>query len=726
LRHAVPFMPSKKDLLKQIDDAAKEFTKSHGGGQYGRAVDWFRLRFARDKRAQRAAQTLSHLSFQLHDTIRRLRDEQIAQGRDVVKDLEVQGMLINNRLVFATNFNQSIDLLDQANHAGNAGGPPLRRLLNLQQSDAGRRANLAAQDADEYAGRMERGHNKLEAAFDGERNSATANAMRANNAIRSVDAAPTTAAGRQALRNLLTSSQHAGDVILLRHAASGDNSMHAEQKLLLAVHSASLDPDEDIHGTHLIIGKYRPCLGCWAALNHYETSGFPVDFNRNYGNYYTESVRTLVNYLPHTLWDPRNRTSNYLASIIGGVRSQMMSVAALSRQALPANAVQNGGPEIVIPAQDAPNRGYVTASDSETEIKYFDRKWQYVTDKRNLDFATGSRPRTLGTGTAKPFAPRAAQRVLSDQERATLRDVWNRGTADQIAQHFKYQSARGVANIEIAEASGASAGHVGRIVNDKDGHESRDGREKVTQRVQSRGGRRESTAKSTTAGKFTKRPDLDSTGRRALVSAMNRDFRAAWERGGKLAARHIPDRLNDALDALRRQYNMQSIADELRIARKSLQQHLDKRYGSVNENATKTAAPTRQASPDDVEMHDAPASYYDDTLGRSFPIPADTMAYQPTGPVAGPSHSASSYHSGQISSSAKPQFGSLPDRQAPPAGARQIYVDDRTGDPVYENARGVQYYFDRASGRWRYYDEAADDWFDYNPNDPGGKGKNTR
>ncbi|HEV7963909.1 MAG TPA: aldo/keto reductase, partial [Actinoplanes sp.] len=730
---AVAFTPSKKDLLKQVDDVAHSFTKSYGAGQFGRAVDNFRLRFVRDKRHQRAAQTLSHASFQLHDTIRALRDAQLAQGStDVAKDLEVQGMLVNNRLVFATNFNESIDLLANATPTGNPNDPPLRRLLDIQQSDAGRRRNLNGPDADEYAGRMRRTNVKIEAAFDGQRPSATANAMQANNAIRILDAAPTTAAGRQALRDMLTSSQHAGDVILLRHAGSGDNSMHAEQKLLLAMHSAGMTP-ADVRGTHLIMGKYRPCLGCWAALHHHEDSGFPVDFDRNFGNYYAESVRTLVNFLPHTLRDPLGRTSNYLASIIGTARNQMMSVAALSRQQVPPNAVDNGGPEVVIPASEAPNRGYVTASDSETEIKYFDRKRQYVTYKRNLDYASGSRARTLGTGTDKPFTPRAAHRILSDDEGDALRNVWERGTSEQIAQWFKHHASRGATYAEISEATGASAGHVGRIVNDKDGHESRDSREKINQRVQSRGGRRDSTAKSTTAGKFTKRSDLDSDGRRAMIKAMDRDFRSTWEAGGKLAARHIPGRLNDTLDALRRRYNMQSIADELRIPRKSLQQHLDKRYGSVNENATKTAAPTRQASPDDVEMHDAPASYYDDTLGRSFVIPPDTMDYQPTGPVAGPSRDTSSYRPGQVRSGStnvsytgKPQFGSLPDRQPPPAGARQIYVDRASGDPIYEDARGVQYYFDRASGRWQYYDEASNDWFDYNPNDPGGKGKNTR
>ncbi|MDY7091308.1 MAG: hypothetical protein SYR96_40315, partial [Actinomycetota bacterium] len=357
-------------------------------------------------------------------------------------------MLINNRLVFATNFNATVDLLAGATvPAGD--GPPLRRLISLDQSDARRRAHLPQQDADEYVGRMDRSRVKLDAAFDGVRDSATARAMRANEVLRIADAAPGGSQGRQRLRELLSGDDYDGAVILLRLDDAGDDSVHAEQKLMLAVLSAGLDPD-DIHGTHLIMGKYRPCLCCWATLNAYAGEGFPVNFNNNYGNYYTESARSVVDHLP--------QLAGPVAQSIRGAADGLMSVSALSRQAPPDDAYENNGPERVIPAHDAPNRGYVTPSDSETE--YFDKQRQYVTRKRNLDFATGSRVRTLGVGKDKPFAPRAAQRVLTEDERAQLAYAWRSGDAAAL---FKYHSARGVSNAELGEASGASASHVGRL-----------------------------------------------------------------------------------------------------------------------------------------------------------------------------------------------------------------------------------------------------------------------
>ncbi|TDO33097.1 hypothetical protein C8E87_8580 [Paractinoplanes brasiliensis] len=669
---AVAFGRTKKDMLADIDGAAKKFTKSYGGGQSGRAVDEFRLRFARDKRAERAAQTLSHLSFQLHDTFRALRDASPNKS-SLPKDLEVQGMLINNRLVFATNFNATVDLLAGATvPAGD--GPPLRRLISLDQSDARRRAHLPQQDADEYVGRMDRSRVKLDAAFDGVRDSATAQAMRANEVLRIADAAPGSSQGRQRLRELLTGDDYDGAVILLRLDDAGDDSVHAEQKLMLAVLSAGLDPD-DIQGTHLIMGKYRPCLCCWATLNAYAGEGFPVNFNNNYGNYYTESARSVVDHLP--------QLAGPVAQSIRGAADGLMSVSALSRQAPPDDAYENDGPERVIPAHDAPNRGYVTPSDSETE--YFDKQRQYVTRKRNLDFATGSRVRTLGVGKDKPFAPRAAQRVLTEDERAQLAYAWRSGDAAAL---FKYHSARGVSNAELGEASGASASHVGRLIKDKDGHEKRDGRDKVTRRVQSRSGRSDtaSTAGSSKS-KFTKRPDLDSDGRKAIRDAMDgTKFKAAWKEiekqillKGTLRAGHLPDPLNQELSTLRHRYNMQSIADYLHIPRKSLQQHLDKRFGSVNEAATKSAAMTRQPSPIDEEMPDAAPS----------PEPMDV------------------------------------EYDEAPAGTEPIYAGE-DGNTIVENDRGTQFYLDPETGRWQYFDEHTNEWHDYRPDDPYGKGKNTR
>jgi hypothetical protein len=58
------------DPVKQIGDDVKKHTRAHGGGMHGRATDQARLRFPRDMAGERATQTLSHLSFLLHDALR--------------------------------------------------------------------------------------------------------------------------------------------------------------------------------------------------------------------------------------------------------------------------------------------------------------------------------------------------------------------------------------------------------------------------------------------------------------------------------------------------------------------------------------------------------------------------------------------------------------------------------------------------------------------------------
>ncbi|NIL56914.1 hypothetical protein HCB18_08160 [Salinispora arenicola] len=746
---------SKKSLIEDIDRAAKKFTLSYGGGQYGRAGDQFRLRFARDKSAERAAQTLSHLSFKLHDVFRQLR-EQSKHPERLPKDLEVQGMLINGRLVFATNFNATAGLISKVKFSAKSEQvTPLERLLSISQSDSSRRKHLAPQDADEYVGRLRRSEEKIDEAFRGVRDNDTARAMRANRDVQLADAAPTDDESRLWLNYLLTSDEKMGAVIVLQHSDSDTSSMHAEQKLLLAVHSADLQPS-DIEGTYLIMGKYRPCLGCWAALHHHREENFPVDFDDNYGNYYLESIRSLVSYLPHTIRDPQGRVDNYLEGVISGVASQMMSVSALSRQAPPHDAVYRNGLEKVIPVGDAPNRGYVTASDS--EVAFDEESNQTVSVKRTLDFTTGTRNRTLGTGKEKSHGSRAAQRVLNEAERGQLAAAWSGRDPEQLAALFKHHAARGVSQAEIAEATGAAQSTVYRIIRDKDGHEHRDNRDSVKRRVASRSSRHDSTASSTTsrgAGKFKKRPDIDDVGRASLRGVMRgTDFYQGWKHieqsqsKSTLKARDIPSALDKALAAARQQYSMQSIADYLHMPRKSLQQHLDKHYGPVN-----NVSNSRQPSPIDEEMPDSyptpvatdpvhddtntmyddtNAMYYDDNLGRQMYIPPDpdVMDYEPTGAShAGPSSASGSrlpqvaYSTAPITYNVPRQAAPAADPAPPPANTDPVYVSDH-GPPVYADNSGRQFYWNPETNQWEYYDD--NEWHDYRASDPHGKRKYTR
>ncbi len=746
---------SKKSLIEDIDQAAKNFTLSYGGGQYGRAGDQFRLRFARDKSAERAAQTLSHLSFKLHDVFRHLR-EQSKHRESLPKDLEVQGMLINGRLVFATNFNATASLINMVSFSREERyGSPLYQLLHISQSDSGRRKHLKPQDADEYVGRLRRSEEKIDEAFRGVRDNDTARAMRANRDVQLADVAPIDDESRLWLNYLLTHDEKMGAVIVLQHSDSGANSMHAEQKLLLAVHSADLQPS-DIAGTYLIMGKYRPCLGCWAALNHHRAENFPVDFDDNYGNYYLESIRSLVSYLPHTIRDPWGNVDNYLEGVISGEARQMMSVSALSRQVPPHDAVDRNGLEKVIPVGDAPNRGYVTASDSEVG---FDAEYnQTVSVKRTLDFTTGTRNRTLGTGKEKAYGSRAAQRVLNEDERGQLAAAWRGRDRDQLAALFKHHAARNVSQAEIAEASGADPSTVYKIVRDKDGHEHRDGRDSAKRRVVSRSSRHDSTASSTTsrgAGKFQKRPNIDDVGRASLRGVMRgTDFYQGWKSIEKsqskstLKARDIPSALEKALVAARQQYSMQSIADYLHMSRKSLQQHLDKRYGPVND-----VSDFRQPSPIDEEMpdtyptpvatdpvhndtnamyDDTNAMYYDENLGRQVYMPPDpyVMDYEPTGAShAGPSSASGSrlpqvaYSTARITYDVPPQPAPAADPAPPPANTDPVYVSDH-GPPVYADNHGRQFHWNPDTSQWEYYDD--NEWHGYRASDPHGKRKDPR
>ena len=582
--------PSRTARLKEIDDAAADFTEPYGYGQLGRATDYFRLRFSRDMQAQRAAQTLSHLSFDLHDTIRQLRDEAARYDPNVPVDLEVQGMLINNRLVFATNFNRSVELLRHA-HATlhNQPGRPLQRLLAIQHAD--RTRGLHGVEAVEHRGRMERAHTKVDAAFAGARNNPTSHALLSGqgNLVFS-DAGPQDAA---ALHHYLTNPWYEGSVILLQHADSMGHSMHAEQKLLLAVHSAGLRPHE-VQGPHLVVGKYRPCLGCWAALTHYHASGFPVHFNPNYGHYYRESARSLVWHLPHTLVDPGGLPGNFIARTIAAQADSPMSVAALSDQRIPPNAYENNGREVLIPAAQASARGYVTASDSETEEHAQGVVRRYVSRKRVLHLdVENANTRRLGqphAGTGRP-----AIRILREQDREQLSRAWRSNDTAAFTQLVKDYAARGATNEEMAGAVGTSATTVGRYKNDKTGHEARDARNRSeaaggavptrvpTRRTIRRGdGRDDPVRPDKRPGKFTKHPDLDEAGKQRLVDAMSKESWRAWQE--RKAApegkrRKIPEpgadpRLDRTLNELAQRYNAQSIGDFLHVPGRTMRRRL--------------------------------------------------------------------------------------------------------------------------------------------------------
>ncbi|WP_216592950.1 hypothetical protein [Verrucosispora sioxanthis] len=726
--------PSLTSIVDDIDKMVRQSTYSHRLGQYGRTSEEMRLRYARDKQAELESQTLAHLSLQLFDSINSLRER---YDRGTSRDLEVQGMLINGRLLFATNYNTSVELIEDSIRKGRVGSR-FKDVLALRSKDL---RLPSTTDANEYRGRLDRSDDKIAAAFAGWRASATAAAMRDNPKIMFAEAAQI---DNRALKSLLTDPQYRGSVAMLRHGASGDDSLHAEQKLLLAIDAAHLRPD-DVQGPFVVMGKFRPCLCCWAALSHYRDSGFRITFNPNFGVYYKESLKSLARYLPHTFREPTGAVGFYPHRLIKWALDQRMSVAALSRQQPPHDAIDNNGLEVNIDAQNAPIRGYNTASDSEVEFEEDGRPSRVA---RTLDQASNElRHRTLGVNKVQPFVARPPQRVLLDEVRESVRQAYESGDSARYVAAMQAAHDNGANYAEIAEAAGISASQASRLINGRTGHEKRDGRTTaVTKRVASRSGRVEaSSVTSTKTGRnFNKRPDLDDFGKETLRQALAQaGLYSSWENQETLQPRKFPNSFSDTLNWAQQIYGRTSIADYLGVPRKTLANHLDKRFEQPNWSATKAGFGASRLDdvdedmPDvdgsvaesvadtdggysfayeDVEMAADSTSYFDENLGRQVALPPDPLQYsQPS--IAG--SSSGTYTQGGATYSSLPRNYDDPGQDT--ANMTQIATDDRDM-PIYANASGRQFIYDPQTGSYVYYDE---DWqsYPYDRNDPRGAGK---
>jgi hypothetical protein len=556
---------TQKQLLKEITDEVHEHTLAHGGGRHGRVTKGeVRLRFARDKKSKRSEQTLSHLSMLLHDTIRAVQKELIEANPETVRldDREVQGMLINDRLLFASNFNESIERLREKFGEKLAS---LRQMLGTQQSNEDRGESLFPADANEYIDRLERAAEKVNAAFDGARGTNddnTADAMRraVNRPVTIVDA------DDPDMRQLLTDPRHAGSVMLIRYGKTnrkkrkGDGetpaSMHAEQKLLLALHKAGLTPKQATN-TIVISGKYRPCVGCAAALRYYRDAGFSgLQFNENHGHYYLDSVRGLERHLRHVVEDPHYL--EHIRRMLDPRHGDAVSTSALSHQAPPDDADDNNGREIRIPPDESRGRGYVTASDSEVEDT--DDGGRRSTKRDLMEYVPEAGGRKIGPGKQKVNAGRRAAQVLTPMDEARLRSVWKTGTPDeQIALFREYANRRRLpaSATEIAKASGAPEGTVRNYIKGATGH------------------KRGSTADPKRKTQRAVDPDGLAEFERAIGNHPFRDqLRQARASDSVLKPSQMPRSLSEKIAELWGTYSMPSIASELRMKETSLKNHL--------------------------------------------------------------------------------------------------------------------------------------------------------
>ncbi|WP_367129458.1 DUF4157 domain-containing protein [Saccharothrix sp. HUAS TT1] len=611
------------DAVKQIGAEVEKHTKAYGGGLQGRATDEARLRFPRDMADERDTQTLSHLSFLLYDALSAVQDDlvQLEEDIEVVNEREVQGMLINDRLLFASNYNDTIDNLEVEFGEDMAS---LRDLVEVHQDDEDRTKGLRAADAQEYLGRLDRAETKVMAAFQelrGMGDDATAEAMRNSTGrpVVVVDAASPT------MRELLTAPEHAGSVIMLRFDETdgtyrkGDKAgrrkpkrMHAEQKFLVAIHRAGLKPEE-AEGPLAISGRYRPCMGCAAALRYYrDVVGFGnLDFNPNYGFYYASSVQGLKAHLRHVVEDPRYH--EYIREMIDPERGGAVSTSALAWQGAPADAVENNGPEIRIPAERAGGRGYRTDSASEGRLTDSDDEEVYHTSDRELfEYKADDGGRKVGKGSRTVNAGRRAQDLLSADDALLLRQVWLFGDRDTQALVFRYYTRRPptfggpVSQREIQQATGAGPGTISRLILGTTGHEKRDNRvaDPGMKRMPQRGRKADPAEKKPRGkGAFKKGKPLDADGRKRIEAKMREvDFYETWESAPEvngIKPQEIPHALGQLIADLRREYTVPSMARALKTS-DALKQHLNRTFKVLNPKAedAKAAQPVEE----DVEM----------------------------------------------------------------------------------------------------------------------------
>ncbi|MEU1297174.1 DUF4157 domain-containing protein [Streptomyces sp. NPDC005840] len=373
--------------------------------QEGRSTKEAMVSFPRDQKAERAEQTMRHISIRLFNCIRYLHDVALQNARDEAASLdpdgdsamaesstapekkskdtkgkgkaaakkkgppresEVQGLLINERLVFATNRNRSVTLLMEYLKAQSAGqdegapAPDLTHLMNHEPSEKELRTGRSTREADDLIAVNRRARLKIKQVYKGERASATADAMRRRGPVVQLEAAPTTEEGIAELRRILTADEYRGAVILLKHSTGtgnnpdGKESVHAEQKLMLALNTAELS-EEQLGEKIVVRGTKRPCKACWALLEHYRQRGFPLSFNNRPGAFFKESARTGLEEHPQIAAPPGGQgEGNWMSQQITAKARLGTHVSAYSGERAPdeAETGSDGGKRLRVTAKE--------------------------------------------------------------------------------------------------------------------------------------------------------------------------------------------------------------------------------------------------------------------------------------------------------------------------------------------------------------------------------------
>ncbi|MFI2671694.1 DUF4157 domain-containing protein [Streptomyces albidoflavus] len=615
--------PSPRQIAKGIDKEVKEvWDHSYGGGRQGAGPDEVRVRYARSMADDRTSQTLSHQTFLQYDAMAAERERKGGKGVD---EREVQGMLVNNRLLFASNFNESMDLLRP--YAGDGSRDHYRDLVSQHQSDAGRRGNLPAPDAREYVDRLNRADAKTQAVLDGERGQSadgTAEALRKRYgkpvAVVDID-------NPGLLHTLLTAKDYEGSVFLLRFPEE-TGLMHAEQKLLLALRRSGITPKETKGSPHAIMGRYRGCLCCTAALMYYRNElGFDtLDFDPNPGFYYWESLDNLYRHQAHVVQDPRFR------EIMLELAAQLPSTPALSRMQPPEDAYDRNGPERVEDASVAARRNYRSPSNSDVE---YDEDGAYQSVARPMDVAAAG-----GTGGAKvgkgakidkeskkgKSRLRAARIITAQEDQAQIQQTWLHGSPEERTTLFRYwENDRGASRAELIEivhevapdrSPDSIQSAIYRLVKGRTGHESRDKRTAGDPLVRRPDKGRYADKSKSAVKKATRKPakktmKRDSSGWTKIENAMKAErdtssFYGEWRKiekkgrsGTYIPPAQMPPGLAATVAGLRSRYTVSSMAGLLHMSENTLRHFLLKHFGEPQEE-TAAAGDTEMAEAEEL------------------------------------------------------------------------------------------------------------------------------
>ncbi|WP_125263969.1 hypothetical protein [Streptomyces alboflavus] len=484
-RHSRRDAPARRDPKDVMKDIKSEVDGpplvNYGARRQGRAHEEFWMRFPRFKDGEEAEETTHETSALLFDSMKgaqeRARQEEPDGGAEDANNREVQGMLINDRLVFASNFNSSVDTLVSQGRQVYGHEPSLQELLAFQQSQEGRRRGLHAYEAENLEAKLASYRRKNAAIVSGQRGAGeqgrgpdpAAKVLQAqlNSPVIVVDVED------KNLHTMLTSPKYAGRVFLLRFAQldprakkQGKNrgemkqeeSVHAEQKLLIALSHAGVTPGQAATKPLVIMGKYRPCMGCAAALTYYrDQMGFGnLSFDENYGHYFQGSVNSLHTHLEHIMDD------DYLAHIKQMVRNDITSTPAMAHEAAPAGAGhRRRGPTLRVPGRLAARQADVTPVASDAE---FDEDGTYTRVARPLQdtWTVDTAPAGIGKGTATHQVPRRRTDKLSADQADQLHGLWNGGAGAGATNESRQQAIELLFNYH--RSSTMSLKHLGSAV----------------------------------------------------------------------------------------------------------------------------------------------------------------------------------------------------------------------------------------------------------------------